>query len=118
MDEYPNRLAFGEFSEEPAMFGLYAGGLERLHTGYTFDFLEDRSFKPHVFRKYYDELLMPLDHLWPCVPFSNHDIVRPVTRWRGGKGHAALAKLALDRRSVVQGKRVSDRVDLDGGRIF
>lgn len=95
MDEYDDRLAFGEFSEEPSMFGVYAGGMERLHTGYTFDFLEDWSFKPQVFRTYFDELLMPLDHLWPCVTFSNHDIVRPVTRWGGGQGDDALAKLAL-----------------------
>ena len=95
MDEYDDRLAFGEFSEEPEMFGLYAGGVNRLHTGYTFDFLEDWSFKPAVFRKYYEDLLMPLDHLWPCVTFSNHDITRPVTRWGGGQGDDALAKLAL-----------------------
>lgn len=95
MDEYDERLVFGEFSEEPSMFGIYAGGMDRLHTGYTFDFLEDRSFKPEVFRKYYEELLMPLEHLWPCVTFSNHDIVRPVTRWGGGEGDDALAKLAL-----------------------
>ncbi|MDO8289249.1 MAG: alpha-glucosidase family protein [Parvibaculum sp.] len=95
MDEYEDRLAFGEFSEEPSMFGLYAGGKERLHTGYTFDFLEDRSFKPAVFRKYYEELLKPLTELWPCVTFSNHDIVRPVTRWGGRQGDDALAKLAL-----------------------
>ncbi len=95
MDEYEDRLAFGEFSEEPSMFGLYAGGKELMHTGYTFDFLEDRSFKPKVFRKYYEELLKPLDQLWPCVTFSNHDITRPVTRWGGGQGDDALAKLAL-----------------------
>ncbi len=95
MDEYKDRLAFGEFSEEPSMFGIYAGGMDRLHTGYTFDFIEDRSFRPKVFRTYYDELLMPLEHLWPCVTFSNHDVVRPVTRWGGGRGDDALAKLGL-----------------------
>ncbi|MGB5949004.1 MAG: alpha-glucosidase family protein [Parvibaculum sp.] len=95
MDGYKDRLAFGEFSEEPSMFGIYAGGMDRLHTGYTFDFIEDRSFKPKVFRTYYDELLMPLEHLWPCVTFSNHDVVRPVTRWGGGRGDDALAKLGL-----------------------
>ncbi|KAB7740088.1 DUF3459 domain-containing protein [Parvibaculum sedimenti] len=95
MNEYDERLAFGEFSEEPSMFGVYAGGMDRLHTGYTFDFLEDWTFQPKVFRTYFDELLMPLEHLWPCVTFSNHDIVRPVTRWGGGQGDDQLAKLAL-----------------------
>jgi alpha-glucosidase len=95
MEEYDERLAFGEFSERQEMLGLYAGGLERLHTGYTFHFLEDWSFEPPVFREYYDELLAPLADLFPCVTFSNHDIVRPVTRWGGGQGDDQLAKLAL-----------------------
>ncbi|MBX3495854.1 MAG: alpha-glucosidase [Parvibaculum sp.] len=95
MDEYEDRLAFGEFSERPEMFGLYAGGPERLHTGYTFDFLEDWSFAPAVFRRYYEELLAPLPDLFPCVTFSNHDIVRPVTRWGGGRGDEELARLGL-----------------------
>lgn len=95
MEEYDQRLAFGEFSERQEMLGLYAGGLERLHTGYTFHFLEDWSFEPSVFREYYENLLAPLVDLFPCVTFSNHDIVRPVTRWGGGQGDDALAKLAL-----------------------
>ncbi|GMV63313.1 MAG: alpha-amylase [Parvibaculum sp.] len=95
MEEYDERLAFGEFSERQEMLGLYAGGLERLHTGYTFHFLEDWSFEPPVFREYYEELLAPLADLFPCVTFSNHDIVRPVTRWGGGQGDDRLAKLAL-----------------------
>ncbi|PKQ08545.1 MAG: alpha-glucosidase [Alphaproteobacteria bacterium HGW-Alphaproteobacteria-12] len=95
MDEYDAKLAFGEFSERPEMFGLYAGGVERLHTGYTFDFLEDWSFEPPVFRTYYEKLLAPLTDLFPCVTFSNHDVVRPVTRWGGGQGDDMLAKLAL-----------------------
>ncbi|PKQ03066.1 MAG: alpha-glucosidase, partial [Alphaproteobacteria bacterium HGW-Alphaproteobacteria-12] len=95
MEEYDERLAFGEFSERQEMLGLYAGGLERLHTGYTFHFLEDWSFEPPIFREYYEELLAPLTDLFPCVTFSNHDIVRPVTRWGGGQGDDALAKLAL-----------------------
>ena len=95
MEEYDERLAFGEFSERQEMLGLYAGGLERLHTGYTFHFLEDWSFEPPVFREYYEDLLAPLVDLFPCVTFSNHDIVRPVTRWGGGQGDDALAKLAL-----------------------
>jgi alpha-glucosidase len=95
MEEYDARLAFGEFSERPEMLGLYAGGLERLHTGYTFDFIEDWSFEPPVFRAYYEKLLAPLDDLFPCVTFSNHDVPRPVTRWGGGQGDDALAKIAL-----------------------
>ncbi|MDX5366274.1 MAG: alpha-glucosidase C-terminal domain-containing protein, partial [Alphaproteobacteria bacterium] len=67
----------------------------RLHTGFTFDFIEDWSFEPSVFRAYYEKRLAPLEDLFPCVTFSNHDVPRPVTRWGGGQGDDALAKLAL-----------------------
>ena len=95
IDEYDDRFVFGEFSEEPSMLGHYAGGPDKLHTGYTFDFLESRKLRPGLFADYYDKLLAPLPDIWPCVTFSNHDIVRPVTRWGGGEGDDGLAKLAL-----------------------
>ncbi|HVJ52763.1 MAG TPA: alpha-glucosidase family protein [Aliidongia sp.] len=94
MDGYGDRFVFGEFSEEPSMFGRYAGG-DRLHSGYTFGFLEDRSFNPRLFRTYYVDLLAAWPDLWPCVTFSNHDVMRPVTRWGGGEGDDDLAKLGL-----------------------
>jgi alpha-glucosidase len=103
LDEYEDRFAFGEFSEEPSMFGSYAGGAERLHSGYTFDFLESRNFEPSLFRAYYEDLLAAWPGLWPCVTFSNHDVARPVTRWGGGPGDAALAQLALTLLMTLKG---------------
>jgi alpha-glucosidase len=103
MNEYQDRFAFGEFSEEPSMFGRYAGGAERLHSGYTFDFLESRSFQPSLFRRYYEDLLAAWPGLWPCVTFSNHDVSRPVTRWGEGAGDAGLAKLALTLLMTLKG---------------
>jgi alpha-glucosidase len=94
MDEYEGRFAFGEFSERPEMLGAYTGP-KHLHSAYTFAFIEDFTFAPAVFRDYYEGLLKDLPDLTPCVTFSNHDVVRPVTRWGGGQGDDALAKLAL-----------------------
>jgi alpha-glucosidase len=91
IDEYDDRFVFGEFSEEPEMVGRYAGGDGLLHSGYSFEFLLDHSFKPDLFSGYY-EGISGLDRLWPCITFSTHDVARPVTRWRGDE---ALAKLAL-----------------------
>ncbi|MEQ9520524.1 MAG: alpha-glucosidase family protein [Parvibaculum sp.] len=86
MNEYPDRMAFGEFAETPKMIGTYAGEPDRLHSAYTFDFLEDRSLAPSLFENYYSDVIGGDKGPWPCVTFSNHDITRPVTRWGGGKG--------------------------------
>ena len=96
LDEYEDRLAFGEFAETPEMIGTYVGEPDRLHTAYTFDFLEDRSLAPKVFQNYYQTTLQTNGDPWPCVTFSNHDLTRPVTRWGGGReGDDALAKFGL-----------------------
>jgi len=96
MDEYEDRMAFGEFAETPEMIGTYVGEPDRLHTAYTFDFLEDRSLAPRVFQNYYTDVLEKNGNPWPCVTFSNHDLPRPVTRWGGDKeGDDALAKFGL-----------------------
>ncbi len=95
VDGYDNRFVFGEFSEEPGLLGHFAGADHGLHTGYTFTFLEDRSFKPDVFAKHY-AFLDELRGLWPCVTFSNHDVPRTVTRYgRTMEGDPQLARLAL-----------------------
>ncbi len=96
-DDYPDSFIFGEFSEEPQMLPKFAGP-DTLHSGYTFDFLEDRSFAPEVFKAYYDFLGQHKD-VWPCVTFSNHDVVRTLTRYGGTEageaGDPHLAKLCL-----------------------
>jgi alpha-glucosidase len=64
VDGYDNRFVFGEFSEEPGLLGHFAGADHGLHTGYTFTFLEDRSFKPSVFAAHY-KFLGDIAGLWP-----------------------------------------------------
>ena len=77
------------------MLGHFAGADHGLHTGYTFTFLEDRTFKPRCSREHY-EFLDGIEGLWPCVTFSNHDVPRTVTRYgRTMEADPALAKLAL-----------------------
>ena len=103
VDGYDNRFVFGEFSEEPGLLGHFAGATHGLHTGYTFTFLEDRTFKPDVFAQHY-EFLDGIAGLWPCVTFSNHDVVRTVTRYgRTMESDPALAKLALALMMMLKG---------------
>jgi alpha-glucosidase len=95
VDRYPDRFVFGEFSEEPKLLGHFVGASHGLHSGYTFTYLEDRTFKPSVFADYC-AFLDGHAGLWPCVTFSNHDVPRTVTRYgRTMEGEPQLAKLAL-----------------------
>jgi alpha-glucosidase len=103
VDGYDDRFVFGEFSEEPGLLGHFAGADHGLHTGYTFTFLEDRTFKPSVFAEHY-KFLGGIEGLWPCVTFSNHDVVRTVTRYgRTMEADPALAKLALALMMTLKG---------------
>mgnify|MGYP000896399406 CR=1 FL=1 len=103
VDRYDNRFVFGEFSEEPGLLGHFAGKDHGLHTGYTFTFLEDRSFKPGVFAEHY-AFLNAIEGLWPCVTFSNHDVPRTVSRYgRTMEADPGLAKLALTLLMTLKG---------------
>lgn len=103
VDGYKDRFVFGEFSEEPGLLSHFAGATHGLHTGYTFTFLEDRSFKPQVFAEHY-QFLNAIEGLWPCATFSNHDVTRTVTRYgRTMEADPALAKLALTLLMTLKG---------------
>lgn len=103
MDEYDDRFAFGEFSEEPSMLELYAGGPDLLHTGYTFHFLESWELSPATVEANYQAPFGGHDDLFPCVTFSNHDFVRTVTRWGGGLGDDPLAMLMMTLLMTLRG---------------
>jgi alpha-glucosidase len=61
----------------------YTTGPERLHTAYSFWFLEDRPLTAELVR----DALSPWSEAqaWPSWSFSNHDVVRAPTRWGGPK---------------------------------
>ncbi|MBI1239383.1 MAG: DUF3459 domain-containing protein [Alphaproteobacteria bacterium] len=91
---YPDAFVFGEFSEAPELLGHFAGAEHGLHSGYTFTYLDDRSFKPAIFAQH-TAFLESIAGLWPCITFSNHDVPRTVTRYGRADRDDALAKLAL-----------------------
>lgn len=96
-DRYRDRFVFGEISEESGRIPEYIGA-KRLDSVYAFDFLEDASFAPAAFRAAYEKW-----ESWkgfhPAIAFSNHDFLRPVTRYQRGqpleRRDDALAKLCL-----------------------
>ena len=95
VERHADRFVFGEFSEGFERSGAYAAPDEGLHAGYTFFMLRANNLSPDFVKANY-ALLARYPRHWPCVSFSNHDIVRTVTRFGGGPGgDPALAKLML-----------------------
>ncbi|MGH6875777.1 MAG: alpha-amylase family glycosyl hydrolase, partial [Rhizomicrobium sp.] len=94
VERYPDRFVMGEFSEEPKRCGGFEAPTKGLHSGYSFPLLEARRLDPHFIREHYENLAGYPDH-WPSVAFSNHDVVRAVTRFGGRETTPALARMLL-----------------------
>lgn len=96
LDEYEARAMVGEMGESHhaiRMMGEYTTG-KRLHKCYSFEMLGD-GFSAAHFRRQIDEFFTGAPGGWPTWAFSNHDVVRHVTRWsKQGLSDEALAKLA------------------------
>jgi alpha-glucosidase len=95
LDEFHARAMVGEMGESHhaiAMMGEYTTG-RRLHKAYSFEMLSD-TFSAAHFRGQVEEFFAGAPGGWPTWAFSNHDVVRHLTRWAGhGASQDALAKL-------------------------
>jgi alpha-glucosidase len=95
VDRYPGAMTVAEVFSEAYVERLveYTRGTDRLHTAYGFWFLEGRPLTAELVR----DALEPWSSVdaWPSWSFSNHDVVRAVTRWGGGDADPRLAKLLL-----------------------
>ena len=93
VEQFDDRFVFGEFSEEFERSGAYLPPDLGLHAGYTFALLVASRLAPGYIRKHFEGLNEHPKH-WPCISFSNHDVIRTVTRFGGGpEGDPALAKM-------------------------
>jgi alpha-glucosidase len=92
VERHADRFVMGEFSEEPERCGCFAAPDVGLHSGYSFPLLEAHTLGPEFIRKHFAMLAKYPKH-WPSVAFSNHDIMRTVTRFGGPDAPPALAKL-------------------------
>jgi alpha-glucosidase len=95
VDRYPGAMTVAEVFSEAYVERLveYTRGDDLLHTAYGFWFLEDRPLTGELVR----DALAPWSGVdaWPSWSFSNHDVVRAVTRWGGPGPDPRLAKLLL-----------------------
>lgn len=99
LDEYPQRMSVGEVGDEGRSLdtvAAYTSGGDKIHMCYTFDLLSPDFSAPYVKDRVraFEEAVVDG---WVCWAFSNHDVVRHVSRWRRpGDDPAALAKFAIE----------------------
>ncbi|PXA99189.1 alpha-glucosidase [Nostoc sp. 3335mG] len=83
LDDYPGATTVGEVGDDERGLELmkqYTSGPEMLHMCYSFDFLGPKFSAEH-FRSKIEGFFSGDDSGWPCWSFSNHDVIRPMTRW-------------------------------------
>ena len=94
VERHPDRFVMGEFSEEPERCGCFAPPDKGLHSGYSFPLLEAHTLGPDFIRSHFARLARHPGH-WPSVAFSNHDVMRPLTRFGGRDAPPQLAQMML-----------------------
>ena len=85
LDRYPAITTVGEIGDGPRSLktmAAYTSGGDKLHMCYTFDFL-GHTFSARHFRERTEAFEAIVGDGWPCWAFSNHDVVRHVSRWAG-----------------------------------
>lgn len=100
VDEYDTRTLVGEVGDSEArqigLMGAYTSGRKRLHMAYSFAMLGPDYTASH-FRKCISDFQTDAPDGWPCWSFSNHDVMRHVSRWtlEGGDTNA-VARQAIN----------------------
>jgi alpha-glucosidase len=82
LNQYSGRTSLGEIGDSQRQLELstlYTTGRDRLHMAYTFDFLGG-EFDVDYFVKVISQY-SSLSSGWMCNSFSNHDVVRHISRW-------------------------------------
>jgi alpha-glucosidase len=98
VEAFDNRFVFGEFSEEFERSGCYLPPDEGLHAGYNFALLLATDVA--AIRAHLETLAQFPDH-WPCIAFSNHDVIRTATRFGPRAAKAMLALLCALRGTML-----------------
>lgn len=101
LDEYDDRMAVAEiaFSDKCEQITLeYTKGNDRLHTAYSFMLISGDKPSAAYIRNAVQAQMDLSDDGWPSWAFSNHDVVRVMTRWGdavGGDPRLAKTLIAI-----------------------
>ena len=105
LDEYPGRTSVGEIGDSQhqlEVMAQYTSGTDKLHMAYTFDYLGG-AFDAGHFRKSIDLTEKDAPNGWICLAFSNHDVVRHVSRWMSHGDRDAFGKLTATMLLTMRG---------------
>ena len=83
LNDYPGTTTVGEVGDDERGLELmkqYTSGSDLLHMCYSFDFLGPKFSAAH-FRSKVEAFFADGATGWPCWSFSNHDVIRHMTRW-------------------------------------
>ena len=94
LDEYPETTCVGEIGDSHRgleIMSEYTKG-KRLHMAYSFELLGNKFTTEHIIKtiNHFFELK---EDSWPCWSFSNHDVIRHVSRWDQENNSLEFAKL-------------------------
>ena len=99
LDEYVARASVGEVGDESRSLqtvAAYTQGGDKLNMCYTFDLLGPKFSAEHV-RGCVEAFENAVVDGWVCWAFSNHDVVRHVSRWtKPGGDSDRVAKFSVD----------------------
>ena len=98
VDGFDDRFVFGEFSEEFERSGCYLPPEIGLHAGYNFALLvatDAAAIRAHL------ETLARFPEHWPCIAFSNHDVIRTASRFGAANAKVLLALLVSLRGTLL-----------------
>ncbi|MGV8832490.1 MAG: alpha-glucosidase family protein [Devosia sp.] len=96
LDEYPGRTTVGEIGDSQHQLEImaqYTSGDDMLHMAYTFDYLGGEFSAAH-FHNAIAKTEAEAPEGWICLAFSNHDVVRHVSRWATHGQEEAFTRLA------------------------
>ena len=106
LDEYEGRASVGEVGDEDRSLQTveaYTRGDDRLHMCYTFDLLGPDFSVAHV-RGCVEAFEAVVSDGWVCWAFSNHDVMRHVSRWTPHGGDTdAVAKFCIALLACLRG---------------
>lgn len=96
LDEFPGTTTVGEVGDSQRQIEImaqYTSGHDKLHMAYTFDFLGGQ-YRAADFQSAIATTERDAPQGWVCLAFSNHDVVRHISRWTTHEHQDALARQA------------------------
>jgi len=97
LDQFPAVAAVGEVGDSQRgldIVGEYTSGGDKMHMCYAFEFLAADPLNPSFVREVLTDFEKAAPEGWACWAFSNHDVMRHISRWGAGiADHDAHAKL-------------------------